>query len=62
MDTTKCTEVDLGCRFTLKIFFQKKKDRVLMFYSKDPMMAKVAQSHGGGGGTHFFGIGITCMH
>ncbi len=26
MDKTKCTEIDLGCRFTLKIFFEKKKD------------------------------------
>jgi hypothetical protein len=62
METTKCTEVDLGCRFSLKIFYTKPKPRVLAFHQNDPIMAIVAASHGGGTGTHFFGIGLTCMH
>jgi hypothetical protein len=62
MDTTKCTEVDLGCRFSLKIFYTKPKPRALMFHENDPIMALVAASHGGGTGTHFFGMGLTCMH
>jgi hypothetical protein len=64
MEKTKCTELDLGCHFTFKIFFTKPKPRVLMFHEKDPLMAMVAQSHGegAGGNSHFFGIGLTCMH
>lgn len=64
MDRTKCTEIDLGCRFSLLIFFEKGKPRVLKFVSADPIMGLVAESHGGGGGggSHLFGIGITCEH
>ncbi len=58
---TKCTEVDLGCRFTLKLFYTKGKDRRLMFVPQDPIMAIVAESHKGGS-TKFFGMGMTCMH
>ncbi|MFI5349593.1 MAG: hypothetical protein ACHQ2Z_08625 [Elusimicrobiota bacterium] len=61
MDKTKCTEIDLGCRFSMLIFFEKKKDRVVKFVSGDPIMAIVAESHGGGS-TKFFGLGFTCMH
>ena len=60
-DKTKCTEIDLGCRFSLKIFFKKGKDRRLMFVPADPIMAVVAESHKGGT-TNFFGMGFTCMH
>lgn len=62
MTKTKCTEIDLGCRFSLKIFYTKPKPRRLAFYSSDPIMALVAESRGKGGSTRFFGIGITCMH
>lgn len=62
MDKTKCSEIDLGCRFSMLIFFEKKKDRILKFTAADPIMAVVAESRGKGGGTHFFGMGITCMH
>lgn len=63
MDRTKCDEIDLGCRFSLKIFFKKKKDRRLMFYAQDPIMALVAESRGKGGNTRFFGgAGLGCMH
>ena len=63
MDKTTCKEIDLGCRFSLKIFFKTGKDRRLMFYASDPIMALVAESRGkGGNGTRFFGVGITCMH
>ncbi len=62
MDQTKCTEIDLGCRFSLLIFFEKKKDRVLKFAASDPIMAKVAEFRGHSGTTHFFGMGMTCMH
>jgi hypothetical protein len=58
---TKCTEIDLGCRFSLKIFFTKGKPRRLEFYGPDPIMALVAESHKGGS-TNFFGSGLTCMH
>ena len=63
-DRTKCDEVDLGCRFSLKIFFQKKKDRRLMFNASDPIMAIVAEARSkGGSGSHLFGGGaIGCMH
>jgi len=59
---TKCTEIDLGCRFSLHIFFKKGKDRRLFFVPSDPIMALVAESHGKGGSTKFFGLGLTCMH
>ena len=62
MDNTRCTEIDLGCRFTMLIFFEKKKDRVVKFLAADPIMALVAQSHGGGGGSHLFGSGLNCTH
>jgi hypothetical protein len=62
-DRTKCTEIDLGCRFSMLIFFEKKKDRIVKFNPNDPIMAIVAESRGkGGGNTHFFGMTITCMH
>ena len=61
-NTTHCTEIDLGCRFSLSIFFDKGKPRVLKFLAADPIMAIVAQSHGGGSGSHLFGSGLTCEH
>jgi hypothetical protein len=61
MDKTKCTEIDLGCRFSMLIFFEKKKDRVVKFLAQDPIMAIVAESHGGGT-TKFFHMNYTCMH
>jgi hypothetical protein len=62
MEQTKCTEIDLGCRFSLLIFFEKKKDRILKFNAIDPMMAIVAGCRGKAGTTHFFGAGYSCMH
>jgi hypothetical protein len=62
MDNTKCTEVDLGCRFSLLIFYEKKKDRILKFASSDPIMGIVAASKSGGGGSHLFGSGLSCLH
>ena len=62
MDNTKCTEVDLGCRFSMLIFYEKKKDRIVKFNAADPIMAKVAEFRGKGGSTHFFGGGYSCMH
>jgi len=62
MDKTKCSEIDLGCRFSMLIFYEKKKDRILKFTAADPIMAIVAESRGKGSGTRFFGMGITCMH
>lgn len=59
---TKCTEIDLGCRFSLHIFFKKGKDRRMMFVPADPIMALIAESRGKGGSTKFFGLGLTCMH
>jgi hypothetical protein len=59
---THCTELDLGCRFSLLIFFEKKRPRVIKFLAADPIMAIVAQSHGGGTGSHLFGSGLTCEH
>ena len=61
MDKTKCTEIDLGCRFSMLIFFEKKKDRVIKFIAADPIMAIVAESHRGGT-TKFFGMNYNCMH
>lgn len=62
MDQTKCTEIDLGCRFSMLIFYEKKKDRILKFNAVDPIMAVVAGCRGKGGSSHFFGLGYTCMH
>lgn len=62
MNKTKCTEIDLGCRFSMLIFFQKKKDRVVKFAAADPIMALVAESRQKGGSTNFFGSGFSCMH
>ena len=61
-DKTKCTEMDLGCRFSLLIFYEKKKDRILKFMPNDPIMAIVAEFRNKGGSTNFFGSGYTCMH
>lgn len=62
MDQTKCTEDDLGCRFSMLIFFTKGKDRVIKFNAVDPIMAKVAEYRGKGGSSHFFGMGYSCLH
>lgn len=62
MDQTKCTEDDLGCRFSMLIFFEKGKDRVIKFNPVDPIMAKVAEYRGKGGNSHFFGMGYSCLH
>ncbi len=62
-DKTKCTEIDLGCKFSLLIFFEKKKDRILKFHPNDPNTALVAEYRDKkGGNTHFFGMGYNCMH
>ena len=62
-DKTKCTEIDLGCRFSLLIFFQKGKDRILKFNPSDPIMAMVAEARSKAGGTtHFFNMTFNCMH
>ena len=61
-DKTKCTEIDLGCRFSMLIFFEKKKDRIVKFNAMDPIMAKVAEFRGHGGTSHLFGMGYSCMH
>jgi hypothetical protein len=62
MDQTKCTEDDLGCRFSMLIFYEKKKERVVKFMASDPIMAIVAGCRGKSGTTHFFGSGYSCMH
>jgi hypothetical protein len=62
MDQTKCTEDDLGCRFSMLIFFEKGKDRIVKFNAVDPIMAKVAEYRGKGGNSHFFGMGYSCLH
>ena len=62
MEQTKCTEDDLGCRFSMLIFFEKKKDRIIKFNASDPIMAIVAGCRGSGGTSHFFGMNYTCMH
>lgn len=62
VDQTKCTEIDLGCRFSMLIFFEKKKDRIVKFNAIDPIMAKVAEYRGHGGTSHLFGMGYSCMH
>ncbi|HEX4046233.1 MAG TPA: hypothetical protein VH309_00270 [Elusimicrobiota bacterium] len=62
MDQTKCSEIDLGCRFSMLIFYQKKKERIVKFNAADPIMAIVAGCRGKAGNTRFFGMGYTCMH
>jgi hypothetical protein len=62
IEQTKCTEIDLGCRFSMLIFFEKKKDRIVKFNAMDPIMAKVAEYRGHGGTSHLFGMGYSCMH
>lgn len=66
MDKTHCTELDLGCRFSLKIFFTKsvpkQKPRRMGFLGGDPIMGLIAESRGKGGSTHFFGFGLSCLH
>ena len=59
---TKCEEIDLGCRFSMKLFFTKPKPRRLMFAASDPIMAIVAESRGKHGNTNFFGgPGFSCF-
>lgn len=63
MQRTKCTELDLGCEFTLQIFFDKGQPRRLLLFFKDPLFGIVAQMHSKTGGqTSFFGGGLTCYH
>jgi hypothetical protein len=62
MSKTNCTELNMGCEFSLIIFFEKGKPRQLMLQGKDPLWAIVAQMHGKGGQTNFFGTGLSCMH
>jgi hypothetical protein len=63
MNKTKCTEVELGTKFTLVIFHDHGKPRRLMLHGNDPLQAMVAEARGKvGGQTHFFGVGIfTCQ-
>lgn len=61
-DKTQCTEIDLGCRFSMLIFFKEKKPRIVRFAAADPIMDIVAEARGRGGGTKFFGAGFSCMH
>jgi hypothetical protein len=67
MDRTKCTEMDMGCEFTLEIFFDKndkKKKRRLRMHWKDPMRALLIQyhNHDKTNQTNFFGASLTCQH
>jgi hypothetical protein len=66
MERTTCKEIDLGCQFSLHIFWDKgsKKDRRLYFLAADPIMAIVGQCRGKGGGqSKFFGGGtLSCLH
>lgn len=63
MGKTKCTEIDLGTKFTLMIFHDRGKPRKLMLHTKDPLQPLIAEHKGKGGGTtHFFGLGYTCQH
>jgi len=65
MEKTKCKEIDLGCQFSLIIFFDKGKPRHLMLSANDPLNATIAEFHAGhvGGQTNFFGKGtFTCHH
>jgi len=59
---TKCSDLELGCHFSLIILFEKGKPRRLMLLPSDPLMALVAESHGHSGQTNFFGTTLTCMH
>ncbi len=64
MKQTRCQEEDLGCEFSLTIFWDRgsKKPRRLALHEKDPLMAIVARYRGGdsGGQTRFFGTGLFC--
>ena len=67
MNRTKCTELDMGCEFTLEIFFDKndkRKKRPLRMHVKDPMRALLIQSHAHAktNQTNFFGASLTCEH
>lgn len=66
MQRTHCTELDLGCQFSLTIFFDKgsKKPRRLMLHENDPVEAIVAEGRHSGKSnqTNFFGLGLTCNH
>ncbi|MDE2489803.1 MAG: hypothetical protein KGM24_03085 [Elusimicrobia bacterium] len=67
MNRTKCTELDMGCEFTLEIFFDKndkKKKRHLRMHWKDPLRALLIQYHAGAktNQTNFFGASLTCEH
>jgi hypothetical protein len=63
MHRTNCTELNLGCQFSLIIFHDKGKPRQLMLLVKDPLWGLVAETHGKSGGqTNFFGTGLSCMH
>ncbi len=62
MGKTHCTELDMGCQFTLTIFYDKGRPRRLMLHMNDPLDALAAESHHPGGQTNFFGVGLTCAH
>jgi hypothetical protein len=62
MHKTQCTEIDMGCQFSLIIFFDKGKPRRLMLQEHDPLNALAAESHKPAGQTNFFGTGLTCAH
>ena len=63
MDQTKCTEEDLGCRFSLLIFFEKKQEPHREVQRRRPHHGEGGRVHGGkGGSTHFFGMGYSCLH
>ena len=65
MKSTKCTEHDLMCEFTLRIIIEKYKvgkkkfkRRRLFLHGKDPLMALVGRYRQGGKGPNkFFGVG-----
>jgi hypothetical protein len=62
---TKCTEEDLICEFTLNVTVKQAKSgprKRFFIHSKDPLMTKVAECRGKGGGqTNFFGSsGVGC--
>lgn len=68
MERTLCREVDLGCHFSLMIFYDagSKKPRRLFLHGNDPMMTLVAVARNKGkatiGGNGYFGIGgVSCM-
>ncbi|MBI3289520.1 MAG: hypothetical protein HYZ74_08390, partial [Elusimicrobia bacterium] len=68
LERTLCNEVDLGCHFSLVIFYDagSKVPRKLYMSTMDPLMALVAAARGGSkagvGGNGYFGTGISCMH